>query len=54
MAEYIVEILVVVDAPTPSEADRYGRQLANLIRRKASGSVKNVIVTDVRGSDDDE
>lgn len=54
MPEFIVEILVVVDAPSATEADRYGEQIADLIRRKSSQRVKNVIVSDVRGEDSDD
>lgn len=53
MPEFIVEILVVVDAPTPSEAERYGEQLADVIRRRRLESVKNVLVSDVRGDTDE-
>jgi len=54
MPEFIVEILVVVDAPTPSEAERYGEQLAGVLRQRSSKRVKNVLVSDVRGETDDD
>lgn len=49
-----MEILAVVDAPTASEAKRYGEQMKRMIERSASKRVKNVIVSDVRGEDDDD
>jgi hypothetical protein len=50
--EFVVELMVVVDAPTHADAERYGEQLAGVIRQKASERVKNVLVTDVRGEDE--
>ena len=52
MPEFVVEILVVVEAPSESEADRYGEQMAAVLRKRSSRRVKNVIVSDVRGDEE--
>jgi len=51
-SEFVVEIIVFLDAPSRAEAERYGEQLAGVIRSKASERVKGVMVTDVRSEDE--
>lgn len=48
VGDYIVEILVVVDAASPAEAEKIGENVAKKIRRGAPKSITNVIVSEVR------
>lgn len=54
MPEFIVELFVVVDAPSSSEAERYGEQLAAKVRRGASKRVLNVLLSDIRNQEEDD
>lgn len=52
MPEYIVELLMVVEADTPELAEKIGKQA--LRKTYVSPRVKNVILTEVRGDEADE
>lgn len=52
MPEYIVELLIVVEADTKELAETIGKTAAK--KAWVSPRVKNVMLTDVRGDEDED